>query len=71
MFRIPITTEAENERFYNLDYEQGFTTEMPSDQDLAGLLETNFAGTDREFSAYVKALNSLPLPEGAKIFDYG
>ncbi len=71
LFRVPITTEAENERFYNLEYEQGFTTDMPSDSDLAAMLETNFAGSDRDYGIYVNVLKSLPLPDGARIFDFG
>lgn len=71
LFRVPITTEAENQRFYNLEYEQGFTTDMPSDRDLAVMLKTNFAGSDKDYGVYVNVLESLPLPAGAQIFDFG
>jgi 2-polyprenyl-3-methyl-5-hydroxy-6-metoxy-1,4-benzoquinol methylase len=71
LFRVPITTDTENERFYNLKYEQGFTTDMPSDQELAVMLKTNFAGNDRDYGVYVNVLESLALPAGAQIFDFG
>lgn len=70
-FRAPITTEEENQRFYNLEYEQGFTTDMPSDRELAVMLESNFSGSERDYAVYVKVLGALALPEGAKIFDFG
>ena len=34
LFRAPTTSAAENEAFYQTAYRQGFTTDLPSEQEL-------------------------------------
>lgn len=71
LFRTPTTSAAENAAFYQEDYEQGFTTDMPPEQELAKLLKSQFEGEDKNYSGYVKVLRALAVADGAKLFDYG
>src|ERR1700681_2728422 len=47
MYRVPTDDLAANFRFYQRAYQQGFTTELPSDKALEQLLTTKFEGTER------------------------
>ena len=71
MFRTPTDTPQESETFYNEDYTQGFTTEVPSADELRRLKDTNFAGTTRDYSEYIGVLRQLHVPTGARLFDFG
>lgn len=71
MFRTPTDDAAENASFYESEYRQGFTTELPSDQSLSELKRTNFAGTEKDYSYYIAVLAKLGLGPGSLIFDYG
>ena len=71
MFRTPTDDPAANRNFYEKEYLQGFTTEMPSDAKLADLIRNNFAGTEKDYSYYIGVLGQLGLGSGARIFDYG
>jgi hypothetical protein len=44
MFRTPTDIPSANSEFYDAEYNQGFTTQMPTDKALAELLETKFSG---------------------------
>lgn len=71
MFRVPTTSDRENFIYYNKLYEQGFTTEMPSDTDLEIMKNTGFSGTDRDYSKYLNILENLGVRPTARIFDFG
>jgi 2-polyprenyl-3-methyl-5-hydroxy-6-metoxy-1,4-benzoquinol methylase len=71
MFRTPTDDPADNASFYESEYTQGFTTELPSDQLLSDLKRTNFAGTEKDYSYYIAVLAKLGLGPGNRIFDYG
>lgn len=60
----------ESERFYQAAYRQGFTTEMPSDAELARMLQAGF-GPERDYGAYVEVLDALGCRPGTRIFDFG
>jgi len=71
MFRTPTDDPAANEGFYEKEYQQGFTSTVPSDAALAEMLQTNFAGTEKNYSYYLDVLTQLGLKSGSKIFDFG
>src|SRR5262245_57835659 len=71
MFRTPIDDPAGNMFFYENEYTQGFTTDVPSDAVLAELKRSSFVGTEKCYSYYIGVLAQLGLKRGTKLFDYG
>jgi 2-polyprenyl-3-methyl-5-hydroxy-6-metoxy-1,4-benzoquinol methylase len=70
-FRLPKETSERAEKLYKREtYRQGFTTALPSQEELSRLLETHFAGTEKDYAPYVEVLRSLLAP-GATILDFG
>lgn len=61
----------ENELFYQQEYEQGFTTEMPTDEALQEMLATRFENTPKDYSGYIRLLRALGLKPGDHILDFG
>lgn len=61
---------SESERFYQATYRQGFTTEMPTDSELARMLHEGF-GPERDYGAYADVLDALGCRPGTSIFDFG
>src|SRR5262245_19457849 len=64
MFRTPIDDATGNLLFYETEYEQGFTTDVPSDAALAELKRSNFVGTEKCYSYYISVLTQLGLKPG-------
>jgi 2-polyprenyl-3-methyl-5-hydroxy-6-metoxy-1,4-benzoquinol methylase len=71
MFRTPNDDPAENKKFYEMEYAQGFTSNLPSDSELQSLKSINFARTEKDYSYYIGVLKQLGLGDGARIFDFG
>jgi len=71
MFRTPTGDPATNLAFYENEYTQGFTTDLPSDEALAEMKRSNFAGTEKCYSYYIGVLNQLGLKPSCKVLDYG
>ncbi len=71
LFRTPTTTEAENARFYQSDYEESTTTELPDEIRLAALLRENFAGLSTSYLSYIAVLQALGARHGQHILDFG
>lgn len=71
LHRVPSTQKEKQREFYQKTYNQGFTTEMPTDNELSGLVETKFRGTPRDYSEYIHLLWALGVPRGAHILEYG
>jgi hypothetical protein len=71
MFRTPTDDLTRNPDFYESEYSEGFTTDLPSDEDLARLLQNNFAGSEKCWAYYNRILGRLGLSPGARIFDFG
>jgi 2-polyprenyl-3-methyl-5-hydroxy-6-metoxy-1,4-benzoquinol methylase len=71
LFRTPTDDPANNADFYEHDYAQGFTTDMPSDAALAELIRTSFVGTEKDYTYYIGVLAQLGLKAGDRIFDLG
>lgn len=71
MFRAPTTTSAENEAFYQENYHQGFTSDTPSDEVLRGLMTSNFAGSEKDYTSYINVLAALGGKPGDRLLDFG
>jgi hypothetical protein len=71
MFRTPTDDPANNVLFYEKEYTQGLTTDMPSDVVLAEMKKSNFGGTEKCCSYYIYVLMQLGLGPSNRIFDYG
>ncbi len=71
LFRSPTTTEAENERIYNMIYREGFTTDIPNDATIARLIATGFRGHEKSYDPYIEVLRALGLGRGLRLMDYG
>ena len=71
LHRIPLDPAGFNDRFYNNDYEQGFTTDLPSDVELKRLIETKFSGTEKDYLHKVAVMLALGLKPEALIIDFG
>jgi 2-polyprenyl-3-methyl-5-hydroxy-6-metoxy-1,4-benzoquinol methylase len=69
MFRWPKDTAVFAESFYQSDYCQGMTTEMPNSAKLEKLASSNFGGTEKDFSEKIELLKVL-CPSG-KVLDFG
>jgi 2-polyprenyl-3-methyl-5-hydroxy-6-metoxy-1,4-benzoquinol methylase len=70
-FRTPTTSEKESYSFYQDEYAQGFTTEMPSAEELEMLKQKQFKGTDRDYSRALHILSALGCRPGMRLLDYG
>ncbi|WP_363349449.1 class I SAM-dependent methyltransferase [Methylocystis echinoides] len=71
MFRTPTDSPQESAAFYNDLYEQGFTTGMPTDQELSTYKASNFKESDRDYEIYLSVLAMLGCSPGQKLFDFG
>lgn len=70
-YRTPTTSSEENARFYQSEYEQGFTTEMPDNKTLSKLKKTGFSGTEKDYSRYISLLMKYEVNPKAHILDFG
>jgi 2-polyprenyl-3-methyl-5-hydroxy-6-metoxy-1,4-benzoquinol methylase len=71
LFRVPTDNPNRNKIFYETQYNQGFTTTLPSTQDLLNFKSISFAGTDKDFFGYIKILRSLGITPDSRVFDFG
>jgi len=69
-FRTPTDDPSRNLSYYEQEYSQGFTTDMPSDDSLSALLANNFEG-EKSWTYYNDVLKRLGFGSGARIFDFG
>lgn len=71
LFRAPVDPPGHGEEFYQEEYAEGVTTDMPSPEALEELKRSRFAGTNADYTARIELLRSLGLSEGARIFEFG
>jgi 2-polyprenyl-3-methyl-5-hydroxy-6-metoxy-1,4-benzoquinol methylase len=71
LHRAPCTPKEKQREFYQKTYEQGFTTDMPLDDELARLVEREFRNTPRDYTGYINLLWSLGVQRGAHILEFG
>lgn len=71
-FRTPKDEPIAVEKFYVDEvYKQGFTTDLPSDAELQGMLANRFAGMEKDFGYRIEAMAAAGLNPGARILDFG
>jgi len=72
LFRTPTTTANESNKFYQQDYSQEFTTDMPEQQELEALLNSAFKGSEKDYTAYLSVLKALGCRTGNDaVLDFG
>ncbi|OYW74775.1 MAG: hypothetical protein B7Z37_16405 [Verrucomicrobia bacterium 12-59-8] len=71
LYRIPTSDARENEAFYQEDYTEGFTTDLPSTAEIQELIATRFANSEKNYAHYLAVLHALGVSQGARLFDYG
>ena len=59
MFRAPTTSDDQFEKFYQTTYKEGFTTELPSQEELERLTSSKFKNTDKDYMKYINVLDAL------------
>ena len=70
-FRLPKQDPDAVQRFYERDYDEWFTTRLPTAQQLHGLLSSRFSGTRKDFSQRLQVLRACGLAPGARVYDFG
>jgi len=70
-FRVPKERAEASAAYYsNESYQQGFTTTLPGQEELEKLLQTRFAGTEKDYAGYISVLRKF-VPVGARLLDFG
>jgi 2-polyprenyl-3-methyl-5-hydroxy-6-metoxy-1,4-benzoquinol methylase len=69
MFRFPKEQPEENLKFYQSDYKEGLTTDLPNDLELKQLLEHQFKGTVKDFSEKINLVKSYRSK--GRLLDFG
>ena len=70
-FRVPKDRIEDTIRFYQSDYDAGFTTDLPADDELERLLLADFKVGEKDFSEYIRVLDAAGVQKGEKILDFG
>jgi len=72
LHRYPFESEESMRRFYQLAYRQkGLTTDLPSDDELNQLLESNFEHSTKSFARIIKIIQALDTISTPTVLDYG
>jgi SAM-dependent methyltransferase len=69
IFRWPCDTPEESESYYESVYASGAVTDLPSESELAKLLQDGFRGGPLDFSEKIAALKTLQA--SGRVLDYG
>lgn len=70
-FRVPQDPEKHYFDFYQGAYTSSLATECPEPDALQKMLETNFAGTGKNFSNRIEIVKTLGVHPGSHVLDYG
>lgn len=71
LFRTPTTSDAQLRKYYQAGYREGFTTELPTVEELAELKSKNFSNTEKDYSKYISVLDALGCKPGDLLLDFG
>ena len=71
LFRAPTTSANRQAVFYQRDYRQGFTTDLPGEELLKRYLDAEFRGTEKDYSPYLRVLDAIGANKGQALFDLG
>jgi SAM-dependent methyltransferase len=70
-FRVPKEDARAAEAFYRDGYEAGFTTALPSEEELRELLERGFASHEKDYQRYLDVLRAAGISPPARVLDFG
>lgn len=72
-FRHPKDTIEFNQKFYQKNYEQkdNITTDLPGDNSLKKLIESNFKGTAKDYTDKIQFIKRIIDKEQPKVIDFG
>jgi SAM-dependent methyltransferase len=70
LFRYPTTPEDGSNKFYQNEYEQGFTTELPNNQEIEHWKAQGFP-QERNYGPYIRVLEALGAKAGDRLLDFG
>jgi 2-polyprenyl-3-methyl-5-hydroxy-6-metoxy-1,4-benzoquinol methylase len=71
LFRMPKSTLVEDRAFYEREYQQDATTDLPTPDALEELKRESFAPIGLDYCGYVDVLGALGIQPGATVYDYG
>jgi 2-polyprenyl-3-methyl-5-hydroxy-6-metoxy-1,4-benzoquinol methylase len=71
LYRAPADSSRESDAFYQTNYTEGFTTELPDEATLKALFESKFADSEKSYADYIRVLSALGIKCGDRVFDYG
>lgn len=71
LFRTPTTSEAENASFYQEEYEESVTTDLPRYDELQRLKLDNFAAISTSYLGYIDVVRALTGFTNGRVLDYG
>jgi 2-polyprenyl-3-methyl-5-hydroxy-6-metoxy-1,4-benzoquinol methylase len=71
MFRMPKSSPLTDESFYQQEYVQGRTTDVPDTRMLEELKHTSFAPLGLDYSGYIQVLRAVGMHAGHTVYDYG
>ena len=69
MFRWPKESAGHSVRFYQKDYSEGLTTQIPGKDQLAEMKRNVFKGTEKDFATKI-AILKMVVPQG-RVLDFG
>jgi 2-polyprenyl-3-methyl-5-hydroxy-6-metoxy-1,4-benzoquinol methylase len=70
-FRVPKDKTDDTIQFYQSDYDAGFTTTLPSDEELEQLFKADFKVGEKDFNEYISVLSAVGMQNGDKVLDFG
>jgi 2-polyprenyl-3-methyl-5-hydroxy-6-metoxy-1,4-benzoquinol methylase len=71
-YRYPVESPEQMRQFYQSDYQQkGLTTDLPTDVELASLMQNQFRNTMRDASHLMALFRELNIPSNARVLDFG
>lgn len=71
LYRTPTTTAEENAKFYQSDYEESTTTDLPDAARLTELKAENFASLSTSYLGYIDVIRALGARAGQSVMDFG
>lgn len=71
LYRYPTDSEEDNSAFYQNSYDEGFTTNLPSEAELKILLLRGFQGHEKDSGTYLEVMRALKVRPGSKVIDFG
>lgn len=69
MYRYPKDEVSDSAEFYQAEYAEGMTTDLPDAENLARWMRTGFAGTEKDLTEKIALVRRLC--RGGRLLDYG